>query len=49
VLRQAFLDGADAAELADPRFSKGSLRADAERLLKAGRTTEDEIRRVLGR
>ncbi len=46
-LRQAILDGADAARLSAPELSPGSLREDAQRLLDAGRTTPDEVRRVL--
>jgi general secretion pathway protein E len=47
-LREAILDGADVATLARPALGPGSLRDDAKRLLKAGRTTPEEIRRVLG-
>lgn len=47
-LRQAVLDGGDATDLARPEIAPGSLRADAERVLAAGRTTMDEVRRVLG-
>lgn len=47
-LRQAILDKADAATLSDPRMCPGSLREDATRLVRAGQTTEEEVRRVLG-
>jgi general secretion pathway protein E len=47
-LRQAILSGADVAALSVPELGPGSLREDAERLLKAGQTTPEEIRRVLG-
>lgn len=46
-LRQAILDGADAAQLSTPELCPGSLREDAQRLLDAGRTTPEEIQRVL--
>ena len=47
-LRQAILDQADAATLSDPQYSPGSLAADAQRLVRAGRTTPEEVRRILG-
>lgn len=47
-LRQAILNGADVAELSDEKLSPGSLRQDAQRLLKTGRSTEQEVCRVLG-
>jgi general secretion pathway protein E len=47
-LRQAILDGADVAQLSAPELCPGSLREDAERLLHAGRTTPEEVQRVLG-
>jgi len=47
-LRAAILDEADSDRLSDPALSPGSLRVDAERLVKAGKTTPDEVRRVLG-
>jgi general secretion pathway protein E len=47
-LRQAVLDGADVVALSRPENSPGSLSADAERLVAAGRTTPEEVRRVLG-
>lgn len=47
-LRQAVLDGADVAALAQPALCPGSLHADAQRLVDAKLTTEDEVRRVLG-
>ena len=47
-LRQAILDQADAETLSDPAICPGSLRQDALRLVRAGQTTEDELRRVLG-
>jgi hypothetical protein len=47
-LRQAILDGADAATLADPALCPGSLKADAGRLVDQGVTTAEEVRRVLG-
>jgi len=46
-LRQAILAGGDAVALA--AACAGSLHADARRLLDAGRTTQAEIDRVLGR
>jgi type II secretory ATPase GspE/PulE/Tfp pilus assembly ATPase PilB-like protein len=46
-LRQAILDGADVARLSTPELCPGSLRADAQRLLDAGRTTPEEVQRVL--
>jgi type II secretory ATPase GspE/PulE/Tfp pilus assembly ATPase PilB-like protein len=46
-LRQAVLDGADVEALT--QHCPGDLRTDARRLLAAGRTTADEIARVLGR
>ncbi|MBU0618084.1 MAG: GspE/PulE family protein, partial [Planctomycetes bacterium] len=48
-LRQAILDGADVARLAAPELCPGSLREDAQRLLDAGLTTLEEVRRVLWR
>jgi type II secretory ATPase GspE/PulE/Tfp pilus assembly ATPase PilB-like protein len=47
-LRQAILDGADVARLGAPELSPGSLREDAGRLLEAGRTTPEEVQRVVG-
>jgi general secretion pathway protein E len=47
-LRAALLVGADVAELGRPEISPGGLRTDAERVLAAGRTTPEEIERVLG-
>jgi general secretion pathway protein E len=47
-LRQAILAGADVAQLSAPKLCPGSLRDDAQRLLQAGRTTREEVRRVLG-
>lgn len=47
-LRAAILAGADAAELSRPELCPGSLGADGQRLLAEGRTTEAELRRVLG-
>jgi len=47
-LRQAILDGADVSTLSAPALCPGTLRDDARRLLEAGRTTAEEIRRVLG-
>ncbi len=47
-LRQAILDGADVAQLSAPEHCPGSLRDDAQRLLQAGRTTPEEVQRVLG-
>ena len=46
-LRQAILDGADAAALGTQELSPGSLRADAQRLLASGQTSAEEIQRVL--
>ena len=46
-LRQAILDGADVARLSAPELCPGSLREDAQRLLDAGLTTPEEVRRVL--
>jgi general secretion pathway protein E len=47
-LRQAILDGADVERLASQQLAPGSLRQDAERLLRASLTTPEEARRVLG-
>lgn len=47
-LRQAILDGADAAALSTPALTPRSLRQDAQRLLDAGRTTPEEVQRVVG-
>jgi general secretion pathway protein E len=47
-LRQAVLDEADVATLSSPDLCPGSLRQDADRLVKSGRTTPEEARRVLG-
>jgi len=47
-LRRAILDEVDTAALADAASGSGSLRADAERLLRDGLTTAEEVRRVLG-
>lgn len=46
-LRRAILDGADVATLSAAELCPGSLREDAQRLLDAGRTTLEEVRRVL--
>ncbi len=45
-LRQGILAGADASDL--ERLCPGSLAEDARRLVAAGRTTEEECRRILG-
>lgn len=47
-LRAAIMSGQDLTGLAQPTICAGSLRADAQRLLDAGRTTAAEIERVLG-
>ena len=47
-LRGAILAGADVAELSQPALCPGSLADDARRLVIASRTTEAEVRRVLG-
>ncbi len=47
-LRQAVLDGADAAALAATVAASGSLAADAGRLVESGKTTAEEVQRVLG-
>ena len=47
-LRQAILNEADTATLSHPAICPGSLHEDARRLVQAGRTTEEEVRRVLG-
>jgi general secretion pathway protein E len=47
-LREAILAGADATALGRPKLCPGTLQDDAKRLLDAGQTTADEIRRVLG-
>lgn len=47
-LRVAILEGRDSAGLDAAAGGTDALMADAERLLREGRTTRDEIRRVLG-
>lgn len=47
-LRRAILADADLDSLASIEPGTGALRADAERLLASGRTTADEVQRVLG-
>jgi general secretion pathway protein E len=47
-LRQAVLDGADVTALSRADAGPGSLHADANRLVASGKTTADEVRRVLG-
>jgi general secretion pathway protein E len=47
-LRSAVLAGADVAEIDRPDICPGGLRADAARIVAAGRTTPEEIERVLG-
>jgi general secretion pathway protein E len=47
-LRQAILDNLDVAGLSRAGADPDALRADADRLLAASRTTPEEIRRVLG-
>jgi general secretion pathway protein E len=47
-LSEAIRGGADKAALSSPEVCPGSLRQDAERLLRAGITTEAEIRRCIG-
>lgn len=49
LLRKAIIDDADVATLSAPALCPGSLHADAERLIRAGRTTPGEARRVLGK
>ena len=47
-LREAVLSEADVTSIASSDISAGTLDDDARRVLNAGATTEDEIRRVLG-
>ncbi len=47
-LREAILAGADVADLSQPHICPISLRADAQRLVDAGRTRVEEVVRVLG-
>lgn len=47
-LRRGILENLDVTALSGPEITSGSLRADADRLIQAGRATPEDVQRVLG-